>query len=118
MPLLPQSTADLVREDGTPRVCDADDGTQHMLYRDGGMVRSCLLGDWPAAQQDLAAKQQAAIDAAALRQTIRDRLTGMAGKRVDDVTVGELKTLLLYLVWREGGIAKDLTVKPIGEWGK
>lgn len=118
MPLLAQTIADLVRADGEPRACAADDDTQHMLFRDGGMVRSCLLEDWPAMQRELAAKEQARQDALALRAAVRDRLTGTAGVKIDDLTVGQLRVLLAYLLWKEGAIAKDGTVKPIDTWGR
>lgn len=118
MTKLDQAIADLVAQDGQPRESTADDGTQHMLYRDGVKVRSCLLADWPAEQAALAAKETERQAAAQLRQAIRARLGGLAGKRVDDLLVGDLKTLLLYLVWREDGIDKEMKVRPIGEWGR
>lgn len=114
--------ADAVRADGLPREVRAvdQDGAEsiHMLFRDGDVVRSCLLADWPAEQTVLAAKEAERTQAAVLRQQIRDRLAGLAGKRIDDLLVGDLKTLLLYLVWREGGIDRDLKVKPIDTWGR
>lgn len=108
----------LVLADGLAREATADDGTVHVLFRDGALVRSVLLADWPAEQVAQATRDAERQDAAVLRQAIRDRLAAMAGKRVDDLLVGELKTLLLYLVWREQGIDKELKVKPIAEWGK
>lgn len=118
MSKLDQAIADLVAADHQPRQAIADDGSVHMLFWDGTKVRSCLLADWPAVQIELAAADQARTDAAQLRQAIRTRLDALAGKRVDDLLVGDLKTLLTYLVWREGGLNRDLTIKPIGEWGK
>lgn len=125
---------DLVRLDGLPRVSRAKDDagaeSLHVVYLDGTAVRSMLAVDWPpplpidptpeqsaaaiAARE--AAQQQAEQGALALRQAIRARLSTLAGKRVDDLLVGDLKTLLLYVVWREGGIDKDLKVRPIAEW--
>lgn len=118
MSKLSQSIADLVAADQQPRQAIADDGTVHMLFWDAPRVRSCLLADWPAAQIELAAKEAERQAAAQLRQQIRDRLASLAGKRVDDLLVGDLKTLLLYLVWREGGIDRDLKVRPITDWGR
>lgn len=113
---------DRVRADGQPREARAidQDGAEsrHMVFLDGDTVRSCLLDDWPAEQQALAQAEQARRAAAQLRQTIRDKLTSMAGVRVDDLTTPQLKALLGYLLWREGGIDAELKVKPIGEWGR
>lgn len=121
-----------VERDGLPRVGEYDDGSRHVLYLDGAVVRSMPAADWPpplpadptpaeiaaavAAREQAA--QQADRDGAQLRQAIRTRLESLAGKRIDDLLVGELKTLLLYLIAREGGIDKDLKVKAPGEWGK
>lgn len=118
MSKLDQAIADQVAADHQPRQATADDGTVHMLFWDESKVRSCLLADWPTMQLELAAKTVERQDAVALRAAIRDRLAGLAGKRVDDLLVSDLKTLLLYLVWREGGIDRDLKVKPISDWGR
>lgn len=118
MTKLSQTIADQVAADQQPRQATADDGSEHMLFWDGTKVRSCLLADWPAVQQELVAKEAERQAAAQLRQQIRDRLATLAGKRIDDLLVGDLKTLLLYLVWREGGIDRDLKVKPVAEWGR
>lgn len=135
--LLDPTIHDAVAHDGLPRsarYADEDGGTSvHVLYWDGRIVRSLSDVEWLAQRGPLpadptpaqiaaalaaqaAAEQQAQIDAAQTRQAIRARLDALAGKRVDDLLVGDLKTLLLYLVWREGGIDKELRVKPIGEW--
>lgn len=118
MTKLSQDIADLVATDHQPRQATADDGSEHMLFWDAGKVRSCLLTDWPTEQAALAAKEVERQAATQLRQAIRDRLQGLAGKKVDDLLVGDLKTLLLYIVWREGGIDRDLKVKPIDTWGR
>ena len=118
MALLSQAIADQVAADGMPRRATADDGSEHMLFLDGARVRSCLLADWPTQQAALAAKEAERQSAAQLKQQIRTRLDSLAGKKVDDLLVGELKTLLLYLIHREGGVSKDLTIKPVAEWGK
>lgn len=133
--LLTPETHEAVAADGLPRVADYDDGSRHVLYWGGDRVRSLTEAEWLAQRGPLptdptpeqsaaaiaaraAAEQQAIQDAAALRQAIRAKLASAEGKRVDDLLVGELRALLAYLLWREGGIDKDLKVKPIGEWGK
>lgn len=140
--LIDPTVHEAVERDHLPRVAryaHVQDGqivgeVRHVLYWDR-LVRSLSEADWlaqrgplpadPTPQQSAAAvaaleqtAQQDAQDAAVLRQAIRTRLDALAGKRVDDLLVADLKTLLLYLVWREGGIDKDLKVKPIGEWGR
>lgn len=105
--------------------------SRKVLYWTGRRVETLTEAEWLAQRgplpadptpQDtaaaLTARQQDTQDAAALRAAIRTRLDALVGKRIDDLLVGDLKTLLLYLVWRENGIDKDMKVRPIGEWGR
>lgn len=105
--------------------------SRKVLYWTGRRVETLLEAEWlntrgplptdPTPEQiaaALAARQQDTQDTAALRQAIRTRLDALAGKRVDDLLVGELKTLLLYLVCREGGVDKDMRMRAPGDWGR
>lgn len=116
MPLLPPAITALVAQDGQPRAAQTDDGAQHMVWREDGLLRSCLLADWPAAQAALAAREAERDRATALRQAIRAQLQSTAGVRVDELLVGQLRALVAYLLWREGAIDADMRIRPIGEW--
>lgn len=75
-----------------------DDGsageTTHMLFWDGGRVRSVLLADWPAEQAAVGAKEQARQQQAARHAALR---ASVAGKRVDALTLPELRALVEIL---------------------
>jgi hypothetical protein len=116
MPLLPQSIADLVALDGQPRVATADDASEHMLFRDGAFVRSCLLADWPAEQLILAANEQARADAAALRQQVITIAQSAVGTRVDLLTAAQVRALIAVLLWKGGALDKSGVVRPLAEW--
>lgn len=49
MALLPRAIADLVARDGLARQATADDGSQHVLFLDGSVVRSILASEWQGA---------------------------------------------------------------------
>lgn len=116
MPLIPQSIADLVEADGVAREAIADDRTVHMLYRDGTIVRSVLLADWPAAQIELAAHDQERADAAALRQRVRTLAQSAVGVAIDQLTAGQVRALFAILLYREGALDKNGIVRPLIEW--
>lgn len=116
MPLLPQDIADQVAADGIARQVTADDGTQHMLYRDGDIVRSAALADWPAAQVELAQHDQDRADAAALRARVRTTAQSAVGVAFDQLTAAQLRALFGLLLFREGALDKNGVVRPLAEW--
>lgn len=99
-----------VAADGVPRearyLTTYDDGTTaeelHMLYRDGGMVRSIPLAEWPAEQQALAARDAER----AKHQTMRDNLGNAArahvGKDAKQLTLPEMRDLFALFLEQQG----------------
>jgi hypothetical protein len=109
MPFLPEGLAlsELVETDGVPREATADDGSQHMLFRDGHLIRSCLLADWPAEQAALAAKEAQRTKRAATQATLRAALTPIAGKKPQQWSVAELRDLVAVLLDQAGMLDAD-----------
>lgn len=99
-----------VEQDGVPRqaryLTTYEDGrkveTLHMLWRDAGLVRSCLLADWPTEQAALALRDQERQKRAALRDSIQAAARTHVGKRADQLTLPELRDLFLVFLEREG----------------
>ncbi len=116
MPLLPQSIADLVAADGVARQATADDNTEHMLFRDGALVRSCLLADWPAEQLVLAAHEQERQDATALKTRVLTIAQSAVGVAADQLTAVQLRALFLITLWKEDALDKNGAVRPLNEW--
>lgn len=118
MPLLidGQALADLVAQDGQPRQASADDGSIHMLFLDGAVVRSCLLPDWPAEQLVLAQHAQDRQDALALRARVLALAQSAVGTRVDDLLAGQVKALVAILLWQAGAIDNAGVVLPLAQW--
>lgn len=102
---------DLVRADGQPRTTRGvdQDGAEsrHMVFRDGDAVRSCLIEDWPAEQQALAAREAARTKRAALKQGLRAAAAAHAGKRADALTLPELRDLVALLLEQAGMLDED-----------
>lgn len=117
MPLIINGPAlrEAVLADGQPREAEDSDGNVLMLYRDGDLVRSVLLADWPATEAALTART---TDRARLQSAVRTRLDSAVGVRVDDLLVGQLKALLAFLLWERGALDADLKVKPLDQWGR
>ena len=109
MPLLIDGLqlSNAVLSDGQPRQATADDGTEHMLFRDGEVVRSVLLADWPAEQTAQAARDAARAKRIALRQSISDAAQAHAGKRANGLTLPELRDLVLVLLEERGMLDDD-----------
>lgn len=120
MPLLRDGPllADLVAADGVPRQAEADDGSVHMLYRDGAVVRSCRIQDWPQAQVELAQHEQERADAAALRTRVLSLAQGAVGTRADELTAVQLRALYAIVLWKEGALDKNGIVQPLAAWVK
>lgn len=123
---------DAVRRDGLPRQGVALDGSAQVYYLDGDQVRSTPAADWPpplpsdptpqqiaaALAARLAAAQQAQADALALRSTILATARTAEGVLLANLTTNQIKALLAILLWKEGGVKADMTVKPLSEWVK
>jgi hypothetical protein len=107
MALLSQAIADQVAIDQQPRQATADDGSVHMLFLDGGVVRSVLLNDWPAEQLALAARDAVRIKRQALRVALRSAAQAHAGKRAGQLTLPELRDLVLILLEERGLLDED-----------
>lgn len=122
-----------VERDGLPRVADYDDGSQQVLYLDGDLVRSMPTAEWLTMRGPLpadptpeqvqaalaarrAAEQQAAQDAAALRQLVRTKAQSAVGVAIDDLLVGQLRALVAILLHKEGALDKDGKIRPLSEW--
>jgi hypothetical protein len=116
MPLLPQSIADLVAQDGVARQATANDNTVHMLFRDGTLVRSCLIQDWPAEQLVLATHEQERQDATALRAQVITIAQTAVGTRVDLLTAVQVRALIAVLLWKGGALDKSGVVQPLASW--
>lgn len=114
---LPQDVADLVATDQQPRQAAADDGSIHMLFWDGTKVRSTPIEKWAAMQQELAAQDAAAARANQRRQTVRAKAAAHAGKKADQLTLPEMRDILLMFLEERGALADDLTVKDVEAWG-
>jgi hypothetical protein len=137
MPLLidGEAIAGRVALDGLSRLVVDDAGAQHVLYLpDGGALpASMFAAEWLAQRGPLpadptpeqiadaiaareAARQQALADAAALRQQILTIAQSAIGVRVDLLTAGQVRALFAILLWKEGAIKNDLTVRALAEW--
>lgn len=132
MALLPQSVADLVSRDHLPRQATADDAIQHVLYWDS-IVRSMEASAWlatrgplptdPTQQESDAAvlalqqaAQQAQADAAQLRQQVVTIAQSAVGVRVDLLTAPQVRALFAAVLWQEGALKPDLTIRPLADW--
>lgn len=113
---LPQDIADLVAADQQPREALDDRGDRHMLFWDG-KVRSVPIEQWPQVQQELAEKETAAARAAQRKATVRAKAAVHVGKKADQLTLPEMRDILLMFLEERGALADDLTVKDVEEWG-
>lgn len=113
---------DLVRADGMPRQSRAidQDGSEsvHVVFRDGDVVRSCLLADWPAEQAVLAAHEAARQAAAQLRQRVLSAAQSAVGVPVDQLTVQQRNALIVLLLRMAGALDHDGKVRPLSEWAR
>lgn len=134
--LLNPDTHFAVERDGLPRVGMYDDGLQKVLYLNGGeVVQSLTAAEWlatrgplpadPTPQESAAAitaretaRQAALADASALRQQVLTIAQSAVGIRVDALTAGQVRALFAILLWKEGALKNDLTVRPLAEWVK
>lgn len=113
--LIDPSLHDAVEADGKPRearyLTTYDDGTtgetQHMLYRDGEVVRSVALTDWPAEQAALAARDAARAKRLALQASLRTAAQAHRGKDARALTLPELRDLVLILLEERGLLDDD-----------
>jgi hypothetical protein len=133
MPLLPQALADLVAQDGLSRQAAGDDGNTYVLYWDPPHVRSLTSAEWLAQRGPLpsdptqaeidagvaarvAAAQQAAQDAAALRSKVLQVAQSAVGVAADQLTNVQLRALFMVVLWKAGALDKNGVVRPLSEW--
>ncbi len=132
MPLLSQTIADLVAHDHLPRQATADDASMHVLYWNG-IVRSMEAADWLAqrgplptdpTQADIdaavaaqeAARVQALADAAQIRQQVLNLAQSAVGIAINALTAVQVRALFAIVLWQEGALNKDGTVRPLADW--
>lgn len=130
MPKLDQAIADAVDRDGLPRQATAEDGSVHVLYLEANVVRSMLARAWQPplpsdptpiesdraiAAREVAAQQETAA-AAALRQRVLTVAQGAVGKSIDTLAAGEVRALVVCLLYRAGGIDRAGVVQPLDSW--
>lgn len=131
MPLLPQSTADLVALDGLPRQATADDGSTHVLFLNtSGIVQSMLASAWPpplpndpTPQQStaaraliVAAQAQTVSDAAALRARVLTLAQSAVGVQIDALTAAQIRALVALLLYKQGAIDKTGAIVALANW--
>lgn len=121
-----------VERDGLPRVADYDDGSQHVLYLDGDLVRSLAAADWLATRGPLPSDptpQESAMaiaaretgratrqaDAIILRSQIRTAARALAGKKPTQWNTQELRELVALLLHDGGYLEGDAALRDVGE---
>ena len=110
---------DAVEQDGIPRDgryrTEYDDGSQaetiHMLYRDGGMVRSVPIEGWSAEQQALAARDADRTKHEAMNASLRSAAATHKGKQATLLTFPEMRDFLALLMDERGLLDSDGKVK-------
>ena len=51
-----------------------------------------------------------------LRNNIKSIAQSAAGVRLNDLTAAQSRALVAVLLWKSGGLAPDMTVRPLGDW--
>lgn len=127
--LLTPDTHFAVERDGLPRVAAYDDGSQHVLYLDGAIVRSMAVRDWAPPLPRIPTQAESDTAAAALlverqqqnsrRATERARAAGhvAVGTTVDSLTTPQLLGLVRAMAHSLGAVDDDGTIKPYDRWG-
>lgn len=119
---LPPGTAEAVKSGGGPLTVDAVEfegdaptgRTERVtVFLDGGVVRSAPEAEAPTL---IAAVQQAQADAQALRQQILNLAQSAVGVSLNALTANQRNALVACLLWKAGGVAPDMTVRPLGQW--
>jgi len=87
-----------------------------------GIHWAILADDAPAGSDVTARSIATAHNAAALtpeqtlRETVKTTAQSAVGVAYDALTAGQVRALFAILLWREGALNNDGTVKPLGEW--
>lgn len=112
----------LVAQDGVARPSPDRDlpGVTHMLYRDRGVVRSCLIADWPATEAALNAQIAAEQTRATKRATLHGRARqGLPiGTDMDALTNPQLLQLIKAMGDALGAFDDDGLLLPPAQWGQ
>ena len=82
-------------------------------------------GDEPT-QQELENAWQIYSEREAAEQAASDKLKSnivtiaqsAVGVALNDLTQGQTRALLAVMLWKAGGVAPDMTVKPLKDWGE
>lgn len=89
---------------------------RHVVFWDGGKVRSVLEKDWSAEQASLTAKEQKKQQGRQTRAAILATAQNAVGKAVGSLNANQREALLALLLWKAGGLNSDGTVKGLDEW--
>lgn len=108
-----------VAADGQPReghyLTTYDDGAQaqtvHMVYRDGPMVRSVPIADWPAEQQALAARDAERAKHETMNDGLRAAASAHKGKMANQLTFPEMRDIMALWMDERGLVDADGKVK-------
>lgn len=96
-----------------------DDGKEVVIDIDAWRL-SAPIPD--AAQLDTAStaydSQQPVIkeQAQQIRAGVKQSAAAVIGKRFADLTAADVRALLAVVLWRNGGIAPDTTIRPFDDW--
>lgn len=130
--LLTPEIHDAVALDGLPRAASYDDGSRHVLYLDGDVVRSMEASAWPgplptdptpaesaaaiAAREAERGNKKAA--AALKRQGMMTLAQSAVGVKIGALNTRQVEALLGLLLLNAGALDDGLLVKPVEEWAK
>lgn len=84
-----------------------------VVFLDGATVRSAPEAQAPALIAALEAERQAALQ---LRQQIIGLAQSAVGVSLNALTAAQRNALIACLLWKAGGVAPDMTVRPLGQW--
>lgn len=98
----------------------------YRVGRDTGYTLSEAIGDIRTPDGDLPTEQECideqnvydseVIDTATARANLKAIAQGTVGVTYTDLTVDQLKALLAVLILESGGLADDLTIRPLNLW--
>lgn len=127
--LLDYTIHQAVEKDSLPRVGEYDDGSRHVLYLDGAIVRSKTLAEWGDAPKAPTPAESAAAVAAretergtrqanALlrRQRVHDLAASAVGVKIGALTPRQVEALLGVLLERAGALDDNGAVRPVEAW--
>lgn len=122
--MLPQGITDLVRVTGQPQTITAVEfennipvaTSQHVVFLDEETVRSAPIADWPAAQAELATKEQQKQETITTRQGLIAAAQAAVGKLFKDLDAATRWALFALVLWKLGALNRDGSIKELREW--